>query len=185
MKGEIIKEVRVSPAAYTKMMMHASKHASWAVDGLCLGRIVGDAVEVDDVFPLFHNGTLGPMLEAATSVAEKFGTVVGYYFANEHLEDAGLGRAPTVGDGLGSAVLLQISNKDLADPSHHGLDLYVKDSTWIPSRSINVPSTALNLFLSAIDDGLDVVDFDNHLNDVSKDFRNLHINSYVLQHHTS
>lgn len=77
------------------MMLHAARYFYCAVDGLCIGTSAEDEVSILDVVPLFHNGTLAPMLEVAAYMAEKYaksvagndGLVIGYYYGNQHIRD--------------------------------------------------------------------------------------------------
>ena len=55
----------VNELAYTKMLLHAQQYPHCAVDGFCLGARRGDGVEITDVVPGFHNGSLGGALETA------------------------------------------------------------------------------------------------------------------------
>jgi len=125
----------IAPLAYAKMMIHAAQYPHCAVDGLLIGSTGsdGDASAVDAV-PLFHNGTLSPALDVATAAAASDAAasgraVVGYYAANEHLDDASVARtAGPVADALakgGTApVLVQIQNRRLADPADDGLSAF-------------------------------------------------------------
>ena len=117
----------VNELAYTKIMLHCAAYPHLAVDGLLVGTSEGATIAVVDAVPLFHNGTLAPSVEAASLAVETYaksaygGRVVGYYAANEHLRDESIAPAAApVADAIaargGSAVVLQVSNKRLADP---------------------------------------------------------------------
>ena len=87
--------VVLSTPAYLKIMLHASKHPHCPVNGLLLGQgSAADTLSVSDAVPLFHQHTLSPMLEAATTLAEQHCAeqggglkIVGYYHANERAND--------------------------------------------------------------------------------------------------
>lgn len=53
--------------AYIKLVLHALKHKTSAVNGVLLGRLSGDIVEITDSVPLFHSSQIGllPPLEIA------------------------------------------------------------------------------------------------------------------------
>ena len=58
----------ISYEAYAKLILHACKTPSLAVNGILIGRVTGSSVEVVDSIPLFHTSTLAPMLEAALTM---------------------------------------------------------------------------------------------------------------------
>ncbi|KAJ8604828.1 hypothetical protein CTAYLR_001034 [Chrysophaeum taylorii] len=178
--------VSISDVAYTKMMLHAARYFYCGVDGLCIGsKKEEDLVEVTDVVPLFHNGTLAPMLEAAFTVSEKYAkgvegkTIVGYYYANEHVSDESVPpQATSIGATIAEdACILQLANKRLEDPKDPAVLAYDPDGAT--KRKVLVAPRALNLFLKALDDDLPIVDFDLHLDDVSKDWRNAHVGAWL------
>lgn len=59
--GEI--KYDMSQNAYIKLVLHALKHKSSAVNGVLIGRSTDDVVEIVDSVPLFHNhlGVLPPL----------------------------------------------------------------------------------------------------------------------------
>jgi len=179
----------ISEVAYTKMLLHCATYPHCAVDGFCLGTVSGDAIAVTDVVPLFHNGTLAPMLESAATqaahhAAASGAAVVGYYAANEHVRDESIAAAAgAVADEIraqsGAAVVVMVSNKRLADPGDHGLSAYGRaaDGEWTCARGVAcAPSSK---FLAALDANVKIVDFDAHLDDVSRDWRNPHVAAWL------
>jgi len=122
----------VHPTAYTKVMLHLVKNPHTPVSGYLLGRIEGSTAHIVDVVPLFHSHVLAPLLEVATAMVDsqvvEGQAICGYYFANERLDDRGL---PIVAERIAStveakqpgAVLLQVLNDKLADPSEHALQV--------------------------------------------------------------
>ena len=184
----------VSELAYTKVMLHCASYPHCAVDGLLVGTSTGGCVEVVDSVPLFHNGTLAPGVEAASKAVEVFakeaygGAIVGYYAANEHLRDESIAPAAApvadeiAGRNSGAAVVVMVSNKRLADPGDHGLSAYGRggDGAWnVPLALTCAPSSK---FVAAADAGVSVVDFDVHLDDVTKDWRNEHVAAWLKAH---
>ncbi len=82
--------VHVTPTAFAKIVLHASKYPHAAVNGVLLGEIEGDGrVVIQDSIPLFHAClTLTPMLEVALYQIEAYCDsknlkLCGYYHDNE------------------------------------------------------------------------------------------------------
>ncbi|RRT72603.1 hypothetical protein B296_00020033 [Ensete ventricosum] len=102
----------VSQIAYIKLVLHALKHRSAAVNGLLLGRLRQDGgatatVEIADTVPLSHSqiGLLPALELALIQIEEHFEaqglSVVGYYHANERHDDVELGNAAKkIGDHI-------------------------------------------------------------------------------------
>uniref|UniRef100_A0A5B6ZY63 MPN domain-containing protein n=1 Tax=Davidia involucrata TaxID=16924 RepID=A0A5B6ZY63_DAVIN len=127
MGGEL--RYQVGQNAYIKLVLHALKHKTSAVNGVLLGRLSGGdtnpVVEITDSVPLFHSqiGLLPPLEIALIQIEDYYGAqglnIVGYYHANERFDDFELGNvAKNVGDHIHryfpqSAVLL-LDNKKLA-----------------------------------------------------------------------
>lgn len=152
--------------------------------------------------PFFHGQlALLPMLELALLQVdehlslEKGGLqIVGYYHANERFDDDDLNLvARKIGDHVirffPQAVILLLDNKRLASLLKNEslksiLQLYLRDANRIWKQAGQVgsasgelalkDSTANNLLVSYILEGRDkkVVDFDEHLDDVTKDWLN-------------
>ena len=181
--------VMFSPLAYAKIMLHITRHAESNVDGFLIGSTKGSSVIVDDAVPLFHTHTRAPMLEvAAQLIAEnsKEHAIVGYYFANEHIDNKDppiLAERVILGveNMCSGAVLVQIMNEKLGDPTQHGLQATIRSerqALWNVPLSVQFsdPSdtkmlVALDLAAKAVQDNLHnkFNDFDDHFSDVSKD----------------
>lgn len=191
--------------AYVKLVLHALKHTTCAVNGVLIGRveIAGDdgksttTVEVTDCVPLFH-GQLGllPMLELALSqVDEHLATgkdsslqIVGYYHANEQFDNYELSSvAKKIGDHIArhcpQAGILLLDNRQLGALAKGNskapvVQLYVRDgSSWRLSGPGGLrlkDATANSILSDYIKEERErrVVDFDDHLDDVSKDWLN-------------
>jgi len=150
-----------------------------------------------DAIPLFHQGLgLAPMLEIALNEVDSFcsrhGLVIaGYYQANEHLESCTPDNiAYRIADKINSffpqSVLLMIDNRrvsPLADRVAYKLFVSVGDQEWREHR--NVEHVDEDLFLTTasklLEDKIsrDLVDFDNHLDDLKSDWRNLELNAFI------
>ncbi|XP_022753013.1 ER membrane protein complex subunit 8/9 homolog [Durio zibethinus] len=191
----------ISQNAYIKLVLHALKHKTTAVNGVLLGRVnpqKENVVEILDSVPLFHsNLALLPPLEIALiMVEEHYGSeglgIVGYFHANERFDDAELGiLAKNIGDHIcryfPQAALLLLDNRKLeALPKGKDqspmMQLYIRDASknWklvgpdAGSRLL-IKEPAANIVLSdyiASEKWQDVVDFDDHLDDIKKDWLN-------------
>ncbi|CAN4097123.1 unnamed protein product [Withania somnifera] len=185
--------------AYIKLILHASKHKTSAVNGVLLGRISGDAVEIVDSVPLFHSQiAVLPPLEIALLMIEEYYcdkglSIVGYFHANERFDDSELGSvAKNIADHIyryfPQAAVLLLDNKKFETLSKEGKDrspvtqLYTKDASrsWKLVGSdggsrlkIKQPSANV-ILLDYISSGKwkDIIDFDDHLDDISKDWVN-------------
>lgn len=204
----------ISQTAYVKLVLHALKHKTSAVNGILVGRlkqssasednnsISTEAVEIIDIIPLSHSQLgLLPTLEIAITQGEEYFalkgdrlSVVGYYHANERYEDLELSSlAKKIGDHITrycpQAAILLLDNKLLEELPRGGsnrpvVQLYTRDASKVwrqagSSGSLGVDlvfkePTANTVLWDYITEGReqDVVDFDDHLDDISKDWLN-------------
>lgn len=190
----------IAQNAYMKIVLHALKHKSSAVNAVLLGRVspTNDVVEITDSVPLFHSHLgLLPQLEISLILIEehyaaKGVNIVGYFHANERFDDYELsGVAKNVGDHIyryfPQAAILLLDNKKLeALPKGKDrspvMQLYTRDSSknWklaggegSSQLTIREPSAnAVLLDHISTEKWQDVVDFDDHLDDISKDWLN-------------
>ncbi|KAG8365165.1 hypothetical protein BUALT_Bualt18G0075900 [Buddleja alternifolia] len=197
MSGELRFEIHQN--AYIKLILHALKHRTAAVNGVLLGRSAADGgtVEIVDSVPLFHSqiGLLPPLEIALIMIEEYYGgkglSVVGYFHANERYDDFELaGVAKNIGDHITryfpQAALLLLDNKKLEDllkgkDRSPVMQLYTKDaSSWklVGSKgsdqlALKEPSanTVLLDYISS-EKWKNIIDFDDHLDDISKDWLN-------------
>lgn len=204
----------ISQTAYVKLVLHALKHTTSAVNGILVGRIkqypaseddnnnITEAVEIIDAIPLSH-AQLGllPTLEIAITQGEEYFaskgdrlSVVGYYHANERYEDLELSPlAKKIGDHISrycpQAAILLLDNKLVEELPKGGskkpvVQLYTRDASKVwrqagSSGSIGVrlvfkEPTANTILWDYIIEGREqeIVDFDEHLDDISKDWLN-------------
>ncbi|KAL0320898.1 UNVERIFIED_CONTAM: ER membrane protein complex subunit/9 [Sesamum radiatum] len=193
MSGEARYEI--NQTAYIKLVLHALKHRSAAVNGLILGRASSDAavVEIVDSVPLFHSqiGLLPPLEIALIMIEEYYGekglSIVGYFHANERYDDFELASvAKNIGDHITryfpQAALLLLDNKKLEDlpkgkERSPVMQLYIKDgSSWKlggskGSNQLTVKETSANTVLLdyiSAEKWKSITDFDDHLDDISK-----------------
>ncbi|XP_004248356.1 ER membrane protein complex subunit 8/9 homolog [Solanum lycopersicum] len=187
--------------AYIKLVLHASKHKTSAVNGVLLGRISGDSavVEIVESVPLFHSqiGVLPPLEIALIMIEEYYFdkglSIVGYFHANERFDDSELGSvAKNIADHIykyfPQAAVLLLDNKKFETLSKEGKDrspvmqLYTKDTSrsWKlvgsdGSSRLKIKQPSANvILLDFISSGKwkDIIDFDDHLDDISKDWVN-------------
>ncbi|KAL7217268.1 hypothetical protein ACSBR1_029053 [Camellia fascicularis] len=212
MGGEL--RYQIGQNAYIKLILHALKHRSSAVNGVLLGRLSGGdsnpVVEIADSVPLFHSqiGLLPPLEIALIQVSpplilpildlrieEYYGaqglSIVGYFHANERFDDSELGNvAKNIGDHIhryfSQAGLLLLDNKKLEALSKGKdrspvIQLYTRDSSksWRligdGSSRLTMKEPAANIVLLdyiSNQKWQDIVDFDDHLDDISKDWLN-------------
>nr|ABD97881.1 putative CPF 0172 family protein [Salicornia bigelovii] len=192
--GELIYEIRQN--AYLKLILHALKHKASAVNGVLVGRFDANkgVVEISDAVPLFHLSIgLLPALEIALmQIEEHYASqglsLVGYFHANERSDDYDLGIvAKNIGDHLcryfPQAGILLLDNRKLealpkVKDRSHVMQLYSRDgSKWKVEESgqlvIKEPSANVMLLdYVSTQKWEDIVDFDDHLDDISKDWLN-------------
>ncbi|DBA95771.1 hypothetical protein WJX77_000427 [Trebouxia sp. C0004] len=186
-------------SAILKILLHSAKYPAASVNGVLLGRVKSDqkTVEIVDAIPLLHSFlSLAPALETALVQVSSYAKqqqdleLVGYYHANERFSDTDLGTpARKVADKLYSnnnvaCTLLIDSSKlrsSLQKKAGEFLQLYVKDESgrnWVKSpvdSSLKYDSgSVLSVFLQMCTEGrhTKLSDFDDHLNDLGRDWRN-------------
>ncbi|KAI8004493.1 hypothetical protein LOK49_LG08G00523 [Camellia lanceoleosa] len=136
MGGEL--RYQIGQNAYIKLILHALKHRSSAVNGVLLGRLSGDdsnpVVEITDSVPLFHSqiGHLPHLEIALIQIEEYYGaqglSIVGYFHANERFDDSELGNVvKNIGDHIhryfSQAGFLLLDNKKLEPLPKEGQSL--------------------------------------------------------------
>ncbi|ESW14432.1 hypothetical protein PHAVU_008G280500 [Phaseolus vulgaris] len=190
----------IAQNAYIKLVLHSLKHPTSAVNGILIGRISpsNDVVEIADAVPLFHSHIpLLPQLEISLILIEEYFSakglnIVGYFHANERSDDSELGSvAKNIGDHIcryfPQAAVLLLDNKKLdalkkSKERSAIMQLYVRDTNknWklVPSDannrfSLREPSANVVLLdYIATEKWNGIVDFDDHLDDISKDWLN-------------
>lgn len=182
--------------AYIKLVLHALKHKASAVNGVLVGRFDANkgVVVISDAIPLFHSsiGLLPPLEIALMQIEERYASqdlsLVGYFHANERCDDYELGNvAKNIGDHLcryfPQAGILLLDNKKLeALPKVKDrspvMQLYSRDgSKWKLEENVRLvlkePSANIILLdYISTHKWEDIVDFDDHLDDISKDWLN-------------
>mmetsp|Transcript_15408 Transcript_15408/g.43095 ORF Transcript_15408/g.43095 Transcript_15408/m.43095 type:complete len:198 (-) Transcript_15408:183-776(-) len=183
-------------AAVIKLVLHSAKYPHCAVNGALLGTVSptsdsqSNVVEIVDAVPLFHSyHALAPSLEAALFQVESHAkgqslTVVGYYHANERSDDSELGAAArriadTVNNNCPEACALLLDNSEihsyLQQDGAKICELYTRDRGWNKQLGLKYSDAGVpDILLDFIRDSkhVDLVDFQDHLEDISKDWVN-------------
>ncbi|CAF0900235.1 unnamed protein product [Adineta steineri] len=189
----------INTLAFTKMFLHLAKYPELAVNGILLGVRSNSANdEADssylnfvDCIPLFHGVlSLSPMLEIALSQIDAYCstrnlTIAGYYHANENYSDpnpnfTALRIMEKIKENNPNAVLLMIDNTlvDLNENDRFYNVFTLTDKTWKnvnETHIVNDESRLSALSLVKRNQHRQIIDFDNHLDSISNDWRNPNI----------
>ncbi|KAF9938343.1 hypothetical protein BGZ67_000248 [Mortierella alpina] len=182
-------KMKFSHKSYLKPLLHAAKHPTAAVNGVFLADASDNIV---DAVPFFHFwNTLTPMLEVAMTQVDLHCKahglrIIGYYEANERLDDEALS---LVGQKITSQILqvqpdafaVVIKNGSVNSDDIAFLPYQYKEGQWRVSRGAfsekgsifsmeNTSSPAL--VVKALQEGLSskLADFDSHLENVKEDW---------------
>ncbi|RWS27063.1 COX4 neighbor-like protein [Leptotrombidium deliense] len=198
-------EFKMSAVCFCKMLMHSFKYPQSTVNGLLISdRKEDKTVIISDCIPLYHNSHgLTPNMEIAlhlisTYCKERNVSLIGYYQANKYFYDS----TPDVfaqrivdkmfevnGDTI--LVMVRINNfglpNVLSDKSNidNAVHLYTcVDGKWKQKSGIvheNATKTlsAIQHLVYKKQVHMNIIDFDNHLDDVKCDWRNEDINEQI------
>ncbi|KAL5970935.1 ER membrane protein complex subunit 8 [Taenia solium] len=178
---------------FAKIILHVSKYPHAAVNGVLLGDLVGGKLVFHDCIPLFHGClTLAPMLDVALTQIEAYcdamnWKICGYYQANEALNSNELNPIATrIGDKIfencGQGNIIIVRNDRLRSLSSEAFSLYCRrDGNWQESSRPSVEQSAAEFVKPFLDEAIieGFADFDNHLDNVRMDWRNInffHVN---------
>ncbi|CAG5116275.1 unnamed protein product [Candidula unifasciata] len=191
----------VSLQAHCKLLLHAAKYPHAPVNGVLLAEDnknkESKVVKYVDSIPLFHISLgLSPMLEMALLQIDAYckskGLVIGgYYQANENYNDNELNHvAKTIGrkiqENFHDACVLMIDNRRVrAESVSQAYRIFtLKESGWkeadkksTSEDDISKEECLYTLLKSGSQRQLR--DFDNHLDDVGNDWRNLELNDII------
>ncbi|KAK5642382.1 hypothetical protein RI129_008549 [Pyrocoelia pectoralis] len=192
-------EIIISCKAYCKVILHTAKYPHCSVNGVLLAKSSSKNKEIEfvDAIPLFHNAlNLTPMSEIALTqidqVASRQGLVIaGYYAAHENLQENSLEKAhhrisEKIAENFSGACLFVVDNRKLSNQLDN-VALKVaqfSDGKYRPvdiNRIILEPSHALNVCTSLLEQKSykSLIDFDNHLDDISLDWINDTVNQEI------
>ena len=195
-------ELEFTCRAYSKMIMHAAKYPHCAINGLLLATkdhvkaaaaSAKAAIVIKDAIPLFHQSPgLTPMLEVALaqveSLADSAGlAVAGVYHGNEVFKDTSVDVfnqriADKIAENAGHSLAVTIDNKKLGLvlESHALIVQQYTDGKWrsrdktgllLEEDTLEATSALLQKKLHK-----ELVDFDNHLDSVERDYLNVDLN---------
>ncbi|XP_063995210.1 ER membrane protein complex subunit 8 [Diachasmimorpha longicaudata] len=196
-------KISFSPRAYCKIILHAAKYPHCAINGLLLakekkGEGKSSNLHVEDAIPLFHQCLhVSPMSEVALGLVDQFATqngmvIAGYYLANELLNDLSTDKpahriADKIADNYGNAVMAVIDNRELShNMSTNPLRVsQFQDGKWklhdkadiVYEGGEAVPTALESLLREARYQQL--IDFDNHLDNISLDWHNSELNKII------
>jgi hypothetical protein len=186
------------------MVLHAAKYPQRAVNGILLASKPkakeSKTVSIVDCIPLFHlNLNLTPMLEVALTQVECYGievgqTICGYYQANENFRDNSPDFIATrvmekVYESFPEGCLIMLDNRKITLGCRGtSFEMYqlqdgkfkVVDRANIHleqgQKTYQVTSSLMQSKLHR-----ELVDFDNHLDNIALDWRNIDLNEEVSQ----
>ncbi|GLG99542.1 hypothetical protein R5R35_008365 [Gryllus longicercus] len=196
-------DMKLSVRAYSKIILHAAKYPHCAVNGVLLAEDPkskdskkGKGLYITDAIPLFHICLqVTPMAEIALTqidhMASNSGLIIaGYYLANENIKDVGIERAgpriaEKIAENYSNAYLIVVDNQHLTlnmDSFAIVVSQYV-DGKWKTKErsSYTVEKNALDVVAGLLQQRAydELVDFDNHLDNISLSWKNPHFNKLV------
>ncbi|KAK6174776.1 hypothetical protein SNE40_017989 [Patella caerulea] len=194
-------DITLNVQAYCKVILHAAKYPHAGVCGVLLAEESkvkeSKSLKFVDCVPLFHISLgLAPMLEAALLQIEGYcktkGLVIGgYYQANPNYDDQTLNHsAKTVGrklsDHIPEACVFMIDNRRIFPESvSEAYKVYLfKDNNFKESdkrETVEEETIQKASDLLRAEAYRKLIDFDNHLDDLSNDWRNVEINQLISQ----
>ena len=188
----------LSPQAYSKIILHACKYPHKAINGVLLGEDSKstECTRVVDAIPLFHQCLgLAPMLEIALTQIDTYCRneglqIVGYYQANENVNDnspdlIAYKIAEKINENVPNSLLLMVDNNKMdVECKEPALDLYtLTDNKWnVGGGWYLIGGDSSLALVSELITGKtyqNLVDFDNHLDDITLDWANTPINKLV------
>ncbi|CAG9770563.1 unnamed protein product [Ceutorhynchus assimilis] len=197
-------DVKFSARAFCKMLLHAIKYPHCAINGVLLAKshtvsTNNKEIEFVDAVPLFHISiNLTPMAEIALMQIDELAStrgliIAGYYAANENLRDNTFEKAynriaEKISANCNPAYIVVINNTkfvnipdvsalkvaQLADGGNFKL-IEEQRVSLVPSET--TPQALMGLMQEKAFN--DLVDFDNHLDDISLDWMNVQLNKSI------
>ncbi|CAC5398734.1 EMC8_9 [Mytilus coruscus] len=165
----------LTSTAYCKILLHAAKYPHCAVNGVLLAEEPKHKdhkhIRFVDCIPLFHLSlSIAPMLEAALlQVLNNAAKIIGKRIYDNNPD---------------TCIFIVDNNKVSPLAVSEAYNIYTfKESNWC--KTDKRPTTdeetleLSRMLLSTPDSYRQLVDFDNHFDDLSKDWRNLQIAEYL------
>ncbi|PSN54660.1 ER membrane protein complex subunit 8 [Blattella germanica] len=180
-------EIKFSARAYCKMMLHAAKYPHCAINGILLAEEQKSkddkktkGLYICDAIPLFHLCLhVTPMAEIALTQIDHMASTSGL--------KCGQRIADRVAENFNSACLVVIDNRRLT-LNMENIALCVSqfvDGKWKTKEksSINLENNSRSAAAALLQRRVyeELVDFDNHLDDLKLDWRNLRVNEEVAE----
>lgn len=194
-------EVELSCQAYVKMYLHACLFPRCSVNGLLLSSSsTGGALCVTDCVPLLHSHlSLAPITQLALTQVDVWCSqtqqrIVGYYQANACVSDSSptpcaLKIADKIAEQCDGAVLLMLDGSKMS-PDYRVPPIVMyerKDSRWtlkdkhmIMMRQWEETRAVASQLLDS-GDHVTLVDFDSHLDDITRDWTNQKLNHKIAE----
>nr|CAG4646530.1 EOG090X0C9C [Macrothrix elegans] len=196
----------LSKLAYAKIVLHAFKYPHTAINGILLASdgTSNQAVKYVDAIPLFHyNLGLAPMLEVALMQIDSYCrtaglSIAGYYHASEmtkehenELDPVSQKIGEKIAEYFPSASLVLINNRELSKQMNQTAVCFYQysDGRWKLRDKENLrllPNTeaALSSVSALICQKLykELVDFDDHFDDISQDWLNVSLKEIIDGH---
>uniref|UniRef100_A0A4W5MV22 ER membrane protein complex subunit 9 n=1 Tax=Hucho hucho TaxID=62062 RepID=A0A4W5MV22_9TELE len=186
-------EVELSCLAYVKMYLHGCLFPRCSVNGLLLSSSpAGGTVCVTDCVPLLHSHLpLAPITQLWSLLSNM---IVGYYQANACVSDnsptpCALKIADKIAEQCNNAVLLMIDGGKMS-PDYRVPPIVMyerKDTRWtlkdkhtIMLRQWEETREIASQLLDSGDHSL-LVDFDSHLDDITRDWTNQKLNAKIAE----
>nr|CAG4648849.1 EOG090X0C9C [Polyphemus pediculus] len=198
--AEMASSCELSKLAYSKIILHSVKYPQSAINGVLLSQDNHTSnVKIVDSIPLFHNNLgLTPMLEVALMQIDSYcrsaGLVIaGYYQANDSLVEQGpdfVGQkvCEKIAEHFPNAILVIVNNQQLGkrmtQPSINVIQY--ADGRWKVKDKESVKLLPNNETVLSFTSGLlqdkryqSLIDFDDHLDDISQDWLNLNFKKVI------
>jgi hypothetical protein len=153
-------------------------------------------LKIVDAVPLFHSSlTLAPMMEVALTMIDGYYQnsgvfIAGYYQANENLADSNPPAyaqriADKIREHCGDACLIMVDNENAFRETESAYQAYTfGDGKWKKyDKGLIFEMDDVDVACSLIRSHVyrDIIDFDNHLDDISLDWRNADISDQIMR----
>jgi len=192
----------ISTRAYCKIIMHCAKYPSCNLNGILLTHKSdlknGKPTKYCDAVPMCHLNTglsLVPEIALAqiSGIVSSAGLVIsGFYHAHDNLKDNHVDVfsqkiADKIADNQEGAILLTLDSKRLAlKIQNDGLITRhrVSDGGWkMSEKKLKLEHETITLACASalVREGIfrELVDFDNHLDDITQDYINVELNMKI------
>ncbi|XP_043280937.1 ER membrane protein complex subunit 8/9 homolog [Venturia canescens] len=199
-------EVTFSSRAYCKVILHAAKYPHCAINGLLLAKQKSKSdnksseLVIEDAIPLFHICLhVSPMAEVALTLVDQYASqqglvIAGYYLANELINDMSTDKpahriADKIAENYHSAIMTVIDNREInLGMQTNPLRVFQHlDGKWKVKDSADVILENEEALLETIytllrdEEYRNLIDFDNHLDNVSLNWKNTELNKTIKQ----